>query len=340
MPKVSVIIPTHNRPRLLPRAVESARAAAADPEIIVVDDASTDETAEVCRGLSGVRYVRAERNQGVAGARNLGLLASTCEYVSFLDDDDLRLRGTLDEQAEILDAAPGAALVYAQALLGDRDCNPAGGLFPELCPRGDIFWELLERNFIPCGSVLFRKACLHRVGLLDGNSAGVDDWDLWIRLAELYPFEASARPVVVWRQSTADSGQGSSKTLDVISLGLSLLRERWLSLPRARGAPSERRRTWRRFSDNLSEHVVWETAAALARGDWGTARKGLAVAARLHPLSHARTARRWARFSTLRVVASGVFGGGGASGAKARLKRARSQRSQPSRGEDPRTAAR
>src|SRR5687767_6365924 len=102
MPRVSVIIPTHNRPHLLPRAVESARGAAADPEIIIVDDASTDETAEVCRGLSGVRYLRAERNQGVAGARNLGLLVSAGAYVSFLDDDDVRLQGTLDEQAKIL----------------------------------------------------------------------------------------------------------------------------------------------------------------------------------------------------------------------------------------------
>ncbi|MDQ5836983.1 MAG: glycosyltransferase, partial [Acidobacteriota bacterium] len=98
MPSVSVIIPTHNRPRLLPRAVESAHAAGEDVEVVIVDDASTDETAEVCRGLAGVKYIRLERNQGVAGARNVGLLASGGEYVAFLDDDDLRLPGSLDLQ--------------------------------------------------------------------------------------------------------------------------------------------------------------------------------------------------------------------------------------------------
>src|ERR1044072_6142560 len=58
MPSVSVIIPTHNRPRLLPRAVESAHAGGEDVEVVVVDDASTDETAEVCRELAGVKYIR------------------------------------------------------------------------------------------------------------------------------------------------------------------------------------------------------------------------------------------------------------------------------------------
>ena len=95
MSRVTVIIPTHNRPHLLPRAVESARAAGSDVEIIVVDDASTDQTATVCRNLEGIRHIRLERNQGVAGARNVGIFESSGKYVAFLDDDDLRLPGSL-----------------------------------------------------------------------------------------------------------------------------------------------------------------------------------------------------------------------------------------------------
>lgn len=326
MPRVSVIITTHNRPRLLPRAVESARGAASDVEIIVVDDASTDETAEVCRALRGVRYVRAERNQGVAGARNLGLLASTCEFVNFLDDDDVRLPGTLDEQAEVLESTPDAGLVYGQAHMGDQDCAPTGSFYPEHCLRGDVFWELLERNFMPCGSVLFRKSCFGRVGLLDRNVAGIDDWDMWVRIAELYPVTAVERPVIIWRQSTADSGQGSSHSADLIALAARQLRRNWLRLPRARSAPAERRRlSWRGFSDNLSEHVMWETTVSLMRGDWRLARKGFAVALRLHPSSLLWTAWKWARFSTLRLLASEMSARHGLSGAKARLKSARSK---------------
>ena len=327
MPKISIIITTHNRPHLLPRAVESARRSAADPEIIIVDDASTDETAEVCRELGGTRYLRTDRNQGVAGARNLGLLASTGEFVSFLDDDDVRLPGTLDEQAAMLESAPRTGLVYGQALVGDQNCTPTGDLFPEPCPRGDILWELLESNFIPCGSVLFRKSCIYRVGLLDTNNPGVDDWDLWVRIAELYPVAALECPVIVWRQSRASSGQGSSRTLDLISLGVGLLLNRWLSLPIVRGAQlGRRRRLWRRFSDNVVEHVIWETTVSTVAGRFSRAGKGLAVALRLHPVSLLDALWKWARFSTLRVLAAGLFADHGMAGSKVRLKRARLHR--------------
>src|SRR5215213_1247745 len=120
--KVSVIIPTFSRPRLLARAVESARAASvSEVEVVVVDDASTDETAEVCRGLAGVRYVRLERNLGVAGARNVGLLASTGEYVAFLDDDDRRLPGSLDRQVSKLEENPRAGFCCGPLLLADAE---------------------------------------------------------------------------------------------------------------------------------------------------------------------------------------------------------------------------
>lgn len=108
MPKVSVIIATYNRPHLLPRAMEGARAAGADVEVVVVDDASSDETADVCNGYHDTRYVRAARNLKVAGARKLGVLASSGEYISFLDDDDVRPPKSLSVRLEALASAPGA----------------------------------------------------------------------------------------------------------------------------------------------------------------------------------------------------------------------------------------
>src|SRR4029453_15016896 len=103
MVKASVIITTHNRPHLLPRAIHSAFAAGTDVEVIVVDDASSDNTAEVCTSFSDIKYVRLERNQGVAEARNVGLRESRGEYITFLDDDDTRLESTLDQQIELLE---------------------------------------------------------------------------------------------------------------------------------------------------------------------------------------------------------------------------------------------
>src|SRR5256714_5827430 len=212
MPKVSVIIPTRNRCALLPRAIESARRAGSSVEIVVVDDASEDGTPEVCRGVADIRYLRARSRLGIGGARNVGLIASTSEYVTFLDDDDARLPGSIDAQVESLEAQPRAGMIYVKVLYGDEDCKPKGGSYPEPCPQGDLFWQLMSWNFIPCPSVVFRRACLLRVGLLDEAAHGVDDWDLWIRIAELYPVLATEQAVAIWRPATPTSGQVSVRS--------------------------------------------------------------------------------------------------------------------------------
>src|SRR5258706_11551861 len=154
-PKASIIIATHDRPQLLPRAVESARAAGTSVEIVVVDDASTDQTAQLCQTLSGIKYVRTERNQRVAGARNIGLVASCGEYISFLDDDDARLPGSLDDQIEALEREPQAGRVYAQAIWGDQQVETGDRSYPLHCPQGGIFWQILTRKFFPLGSPAF-----------------------------------------------------------------------------------------------------------------------------------------------------------------------------------------
>ena len=285
MPKVSIIITTHSRPRLLPRAVESARLSCSDAEVVVVDDASTDETAEVCRALPGIRYVRVERNRGVAGARNVGLLASAGEYLSFLDDDDERLPGSLDAQVLRLEAAPRAALVYGQALVVGGGATDEM-VYPAACPQGDLFWELLEQNFIPCGSALFRRSCLPRAGLLEESVPGIDDWDLWVRLAESFDVLATERPVFRWRRSSPGSGQGSSSGARMVRMAVRQFRGRWMRLGRAALAPRALRdEAWRAFSGGMARHLVCEAARAQAEGETRVAVENIYTAARLLPLA-------------------------------------------------------
>ncbi|MFL6336734.1 MAG: glycosyltransferase family 2 protein [Pyrinomonadaceae bacterium] len=288
-PRVSIIIPTFDRPHMLPRCVESARGAGSGVEVIVVDDASTDETAEVCRGLGGVRHVRLEHNQGVAGARNVGLLASTCEYVAFLDDDDLRLPGSLDLQLALLEAEPEAAFVGGGVLLADQDLVPTGETAAPGAPSGDIFWQVvgLGVHLIP-SSVVVRKSCVLEVGLFDPHIPGIDDWDMWARLAESRPAVLDARPVCVYRSPTPDSGQGSS------ALGRHMLaavrhQRKLLLLPRARAATAARRRaarheTRRRVADTLS----WRAAEQLPHGAFRFAASNFLAALRIQPLWAAR----------------------------------------------------
>lgn len=293
MSLTSIIITTHDRPHLLTRAVESARAAGTNIEVIVVDDASTDETGSVCRTLPGINYVRVERNQRVAGARNVGLLASCGEYVTFLDDDDLRLPHSLDEQVTLLEADKQAGLIYGQAILGDQSGKLTNQIYPLVCPQGDAFWDLLGQNFIPCGSAVFRRSCLNRVGLLDGDLPGLDDWDLWIRIAELYPIIALEKPVVVWRRSTPVSGQGTSHPADIVSRAVRQFRQWWMKLPRAANAPPKMRRVaWQRFSANMAAHLSWEAMRSLRIGDITQATKNIFALSHLGPLAVVRLARK------------------------------------------------
>ena len=296
MSLTSIIIPTHNRPHLLFRAVESARAAGTNIEVIVVDDASTDETATVCKTLRGIKYVRAEHNQGVAGARNIGLLASSGEYVTFLDDDDQRLPNSLDEQVKLLEIDKHAGLVYGQAILGDQSGKPTNEIYPLACPQGDTFWDLLRQNFIPCGSAVFRRSSLNCVGLSDSTIPGLDDWDLWIRIAELYPVIALEKPVVIWRRSTPVSGQGSSQAADIVSEAVRQFRQWWIKLPRAANAPSQMRRVaWRYFSANMAAHLIWEAIRSLRLGEMRQATKNTLALSRLGPLALVRLVRQRGR---------------------------------------------
>ena len=291
-PRASIIITTRSRPRLLPRAVKSAQASGSNVEVVVVDDASVDETAEVCRGLSGINYIRVEHNQRVAGARNVGLVASRGEYLSFLDDDDTRLVDSLDAQIEALERAPQAGLIYGQAIYGDQDGQPTAQSYPAACPQGDLFWNLLSQNFIPCGSVVFRRSCLSRVGLLEEGIAGVDDWDLWVRIAAAYSIVAAEMPVLIWRRSTPTSGQGTSEAAALVKNAARQFHEVWMKLPRAaRASAATRRIVWGEFSENMAEHLIWESARALRLGALRQPLQSLSVIPRLHPLALMHIAR-------------------------------------------------
>jgi glycosyltransferase involved in cell wall biosynthesis len=289
MPRVSVIIPTHDRPHLLPRAVESARAASADVEIIVVDDASTDETAEVCRSLTKIKYVRVERNQGTAAARNIGIFVSTGEYIAFLDDDDLRLPGSLDIQVAALEANPEAGFVCGAMIMADQDYQPTGEVVHPRHPGGDAFWELLELDFpvMPL-CTLIRKECFLRAGLLNRHVSGIDDWDILTRIAELYPVQVIAAPVGIYRQPTPFSGQGSSARAAQLRRA-ARHQLKLLCLPRATAAPfSKRRASRKKMLNRIAENLLWNAAHYLPKGKIGPAYGNISVALKLDPLSAVR----------------------------------------------------
>jgi glycosyltransferase involved in cell wall biosynthesis len=284
MPKVSIVIPTHNRAVLLARAIESAQQAGTDAEVIVIDDASTDSTPDLCAGLKGIRYVRLPYNSGLARARNVGILESSADYVAFLDDDDLRLPGSLDAQLRALDAEPEAAFCYGRALIGDaRRQLPTGEIYPADCPSGDIFWLLLEHNFIPMPSVVARKSSLLQHGSFDTELRLIEDWDMWLRLSEGDQVTAVEEPVAIYRKAIGKSGQMCSDSAQICQ---QMLRIQQTALNRSRAQAAtraKRRRVRRKLLDRAYEIMMAEATNAIHEGDTQTARAKLREAFSFRP---------------------------------------------------------
>jgi glycosyltransferase involved in cell wall biosynthesis len=285
MPRVSVIIPTHARPHLLPRAIESAFAAGTGVEVIVVDDASVDETAAVCRGLSGIKYIRLDRNQGTAGARNVGLLHSEGEYVSFLDDDDLRVPGSFDIQARALDEHPEAAFVCGAMMMADQHLAPTGEVIRPRHPSGDVFWPIVELDFAVMGlSTLIRKSALLTIGILKRHLVGIDDWDIFARMAELYPALVIEEAVGIYRQPTPRSGQGSSSRAIQLNR-VAKHQVQLLKLPKAMAASAKQRRAVRRrLINRIADTLLWSAARGLPAGEFRTAGENISIALKLNPV--------------------------------------------------------
>src|SRR5215203_2337084 len=284
MPRVSLIIPTFNRPHLLPRAVESSFRAGTDVEVIVVDDASKDSTASVCAGLRDIKHVRLERNQGVAGARNIGLLESSADFIAFLDDDDQRVPGSLDHQLSILDSFPNAGFVAGGVLLADQDGVPNGKAAAVRAESGDLFWKILELNvhLIP-GSVVVRKSCFQEVGVFNRDLAGIDDWDMWARIAESFDVVVDEQSVCIYRSATPASGQGSS-ALARHMLSAAKHQKKLLLLKRAQQAPKSKRRAIKKLTRRrIADTLTWRAAEELPHGQFRFALSNVLTALRLSP---------------------------------------------------------
>ena len=220
LPRVSVIIPTYNRSKLLRVAVESVLAQTYPAiEIIVVDDGSKDDTAAVMAEYAGhVTYIE-QANAGVSAARNTGFRASSGEYINFLDDDDTFMPTKIERQVEVLKAQPGAGLVHCgyQHVDGEGTVLDTTGLLPE----GHVLKELVCGCFVVVHAPLIRRQCLNQVGLFDETLPWTADWDLWLRIALAgYPFACVQEPLCTYLvhpiSMTSDIFRLERQTLEVL----------------------------------------------------------------------------------------------------------------------------
>jgi len=207
-PVVTVVIPTRDRAQLLPQAIESVLQQTLTAwELIIVDDGSTDHTADVAAAFTvdpRVCYVRQDP-RGVSAARNHGASRARAPFLAFLDSDDRFLPGALAALLEAFGANTGTAMTIGGydridekgRVLGQRRQWEESGLSLE----GWLF-NCLAIN----GSVLLRRDWFERVGGFDPDCPPAEDWDLFLRLAAAAaPMAFVRRSVVQYRQHAGNS---------------------------------------------------------------------------------------------------------------------------------------
>jgi glycosyltransferase involved in cell wall biosynthesis len=179
---ITVVIPSFNRYQFLKRAVKSVLAQTYPPkEIIVVDDGSSDETAQIQKDFPQIIYIY-QQNKGVSSARNLGIENASYVWIAFLDSDDTFHPKKLQEQYIFHKNNPSIFMSYTDEVWvrGDQEIK-----IPKKFQKigKDPFVENISYCNIAPSSVLIHKQIFQKIGYFDTNLEVCEDYDLWLRIA-------------------------------------------------------------------------------------------------------------------------------------------------------------
>lgn len=207
VPRVSVVIPTHNRSCLLGKAIESVLGQTFDSyEIIIVDDGSTDDTCSVVDKYDSprIRYCYQE-NKGRSAARNYALNLAQGEYIAFLDSDDTFYPQKLELQVALLDSNPEYGMSYTSARVVDEHGIELfrDGTTSDDCP----YYRAIDSGWIYdkvalylpvtviLPTVMVRTGIVRSVGGFDESLSRFEDTDFWRRVSKITPVIAIAEPL-------------------------------------------------------------------------------------------------------------------------------------------------
>lgn len=223
-PKVSVCVATYNHGRYLRQALDSIlNQTMPDFEIIVSDDASTDDTPAIMAQIGAgapwarVRYVRQPDNVGIAENRNRCLALARGQYIAWLDSDDLYHPTLLATQSAVLDHHPQVGLVHGAYEVIDS----AGRRLPDwplpfahdvIEPGQRAFRELILANYITL-PVMVRRSCHKQAGpFASAVGKSSTDWELWLRIALRADLAYTATPLAQYRQHGNSTSLTTSKS--------------------------------------------------------------------------------------------------------------------------------
>jgi len=194
---VSVIVPTHNRASLLPRALRSVQAQkmADQIELIVIDDGSVDDTAKLIRREFPEAIYHYQPNQGVSAARNQGLKLATGQWIALLDSDDEWLPNKIASQLALLDSSD--LLVCHTDELWVRNGVRVNQMKKHKKHGGWIFEYCLPLCAMSPSSVILHRSVFDDVGGFDESLPACEDYDLWLRVCANYEVAFLDSPMLI-----------------------------------------------------------------------------------------------------------------------------------------------
>jgi glycosyltransferase involved in cell wall biosynthesis len=198
-PTVSIIIPSYNSAQYVADAIESAlNQTIESKQVIVVNDGSTDDTAELLNQYRDRIEVIHQENRGLSGARNTGLRSAKGECVAFLDADDAWHPRKLELQIKALSAVPHLGMVGSDTF--DYPTQPFPHVGDDLPIHEVPLKKLLVRNYFTASAVLVRRVIAQQVGEFDTTLPNAEDLDYWQRTAELCGVANIKLPLTGYRQ--------------------------------------------------------------------------------------------------------------------------------------------
>ena len=277
MPSVSVVVPTRDRrDRLRLALISVLRQREVDIEVVVVDDASTDGTADMVSGLADrrLRVVRQTSPGGVSAARNRGIAEASGRWVAFLDDDDLWEPQKLALQLEAATRS-SRTWVYTGDVNVDDDLRVLSAFAP---PTPERVMERLHRyNPVPSGAsnVIVQADALEEAGPFDPDLKRTEDWDMWIRVARTGPPASVPRPLVAYRFHAANI---AGDTIAIVEEADRLATRYGIPVDRP---AMQRRAAWVALRAGDRRRALRHYARAVAMGDLRSAAR--AAVALVHP---------------------------------------------------------
>ncbi len=219
---LSVIIPTYNRKQKTLEAIQSVIAQSfSDIEIIVVNDGSTDSTADFLRSQNLPIVLITKSNGGVSSARNAGIDRARGEYIAFLDSDDLWLEGKLKAQLEYFDQHSDISIVYTDQYINIDGNNLDQTRFERQAPKNKLALPaFVDFTPIHTSTVMLKKEVFERVGTFDESLQLHEDSEFWNRVSDRYEFGFIEKPLGIYRwESNAEHLTGTNQRQKFIEQG-------------------------------------------------------------------------------------------------------------------------